>query len=287
MAGPRTDVTTGDRVLPAPGRDARLAEVGACCPFCPGNEALTPPELARHPDSPEWAVRAVPNRYPLVPPPDGRHEVVIESARHFWDFPVATDAELTAVLRMLRARHRALAGHAAIVTFRNRGPGSGASREHPHTQIVALNWTPARLRHMWDRAARAPYDGLRAAAAIDARRVAGHDRATAFVPPAPIADYETWIVPHNAGPSFAAARDVDLEACAALLRVVTGAYATVVPSAPYHLVLYTAPASRPAFRWHVRLLPRPTPQAGFEAATGVLVTTVEPREAAATLRGRV
>lgn len=278
MAGPRTDVTTGDQALPSPGREGRLA-AGTDCPFCPGNEAMTPPELARDPYGPAWAVRTVPNRYPLVGPRDGRHEVVVESARHDWDFPAATDAELAAVLRMVRARHRALRGHAAVVTFRNRGAGSGASKEHPHTQIVALRWTPERFAAMWGRGG---YDALRDGAG--GRRVAGQARAVAFVPPAPIADYETWIVPYDDGPSFAAASSAALDAVGGLLRAVTGAYAVVAPGAPYHLVLHTAPGDRAAFRWHLRLLPRLNTPAGFEAATGIQVTAVEPGEAAARLR---
>jgi len=281
MPGPRTDATTGDQVLPAPGREARLS--GADCPFCPGNEALTPPELARHPYGAAWSVRAVPNRYPLVTPPDGRHEVVVESPRHGWDYPAATTAELTTVLRMVRARHRALRGHAAIVTFRNHGPGSGASRAHPHLQIVALPWVPVRLRGMWERAGRAPYDTLRTEAAAAGRCVAGAGGATAFVPPVPVADYETWIVPHDAGPDFAAAPGASLEACARLLRTVTAAYAGMA----YHLVLYTAPEAWDGLRWHVRLLPRTGTPAGFEAATAVAVTGVTARAAAEVLRGRV
>lgn len=272
MPGPRTDVTTGDEALPSPGRAGRFAGTG--CPFCPGNEAMTPPELARYPDGAAWAVRTVPNRYPLVAPEDGRHEVVIESARHDWDFPVAGTAELAAALRMIRDRHRALRRYAAIVTFRNRGPGSGASKAHPHTQIVAVRWTPARLLGMWSRGG---YDTLR-------EPVAEAAEATAFVPPAPIADYETWIVPHDAGPEFAAASVATLESVAGLLRTVTGAYAAVAPGAPYHLVLHTAPADRTGFRWHLRLLPRLNTPAGFEAATGVQVTSVEPRVAADVLR---
>ena len=33
------------------------------CPFCPGNEAMTPPETYRHPRSGAWQVRAVPNKF--------------------------------------------------------------------------------------------------------------------------------------------------------------------------------------------------------------------------------
>src|SRR5438045_5893146 len=41
------------------------------CPFCPGNEALTPPELLVHrqsgrADGPGWSLRVVPNKFPAL-----------------------------------------------------------------------------------------------------------------------------------------------------------------------------------------------------------------------------
>ena len=40
------------------------------CPFCPGNEALTPPEIYSVPNSHEgasrWRVRVIPNKFPAL-----------------------------------------------------------------------------------------------------------------------------------------------------------------------------------------------------------------------------
>ena len=43
------------------------------CPFCPGNEDKTPHEVLAyreggngHPDSPNWRIRVVPNKYPAL-----------------------------------------------------------------------------------------------------------------------------------------------------------------------------------------------------------------------------
>jgi UDPglucose--hexose-1-phosphate uridylyltransferase len=73
------------------------------CPFCPGQEKLTPPETyairpaSTPPDSPGWSVRVVPNKFPALSPKDkqphtslplqqhpgiGYHEVIIESPHH-------------------------------------------------------------------------------------------------------------------------------------------------------------------------------------------------------------
>jgi UDPglucose--hexose-1-phosphate uridylyltransferase len=86
----RIDQLTGMRTLIAPERATRptdyaRAEAGAetaACPFCPGHESETPPEVwanrpgGGEPDSPGWEQRAVPNLYPaLVAAPAERASV--------------------------------------------------------------------------------------------------------------------------------------------------------------------------------------------------------------------
>src|SRR5689334_23512425 len=77
------------------------------CAFCPGNEALTPPEVwalrkdGTRADQPGWSVRVVPNKYPALESSGasiakkdgiyesasaiGAHEVIIESPEHLAD----------------------------------------------------------------------------------------------------------------------------------------------------------------------------------------------------------
>src|SRR5215470_10318131 len=80
----------------------------AQCPFCPGHEAMTPPEVMAYrapgtaPNTPGWEIRVVPNLYPAFGPPDGEtnlrqvgpyqtmngvgaHEVLIAGPDHFRD----------------------------------------------------------------------------------------------------------------------------------------------------------------------------------------------------------
>src|SRR5262245_24507101 len=66
----RKDPTTGQWVLVHRGAWAQESADSSECPFCPGNEAMTPPEIAAYrpsgspPDSPGWQVRVVPERDP-------------------------------------------------------------------------------------------------------------------------------------------------------------------------------------------------------------------------------
>jgi UDPglucose--hexose-1-phosphate uridylyltransferase len=152
----RQDPLSGGWVAITAGRAARpeafLGDVGTPrgplgCPFCPGNEHMTPPEVwadrdpGTEPDKPGWHVRVVPNKFPAFagPPAEvrnnggsgglmepeavaprsigglyrsvptaGVHEVVIHNPDH-----EATLADLppTAVARVMAAWRRRLAAH--------------------------------------------------------------------------------------------------------------------------------------------------------------------------------
>ena len=78
----RRDPVTGAWSILAVGRSRRPGAVPGqasgepACPFCPGNESLTPPEVWADrrqgpPDSPGWKVRVVPNLYPALMPEAG------------------------------------------------------------------------------------------------------------------------------------------------------------------------------------------------------------------------
>jgi UDPglucose--hexose-1-phosphate uridylyltransferase len=95
MSQLRHDPLSGRDVIVAAGRAARpttfvtepTADTGLVeCPFCPGNEEETPPEVARvgggAPNGPGWMVRAFPNLYPIV----DAHEVVVLSPDHHRSF---------------------------------------------------------------------------------------------------------------------------------------------------------------------------------------------------------
>jgi UDPglucose--hexose-1-phosphate uridylyltransferase len=153
-----------------------LPEKQGVCPFCPGNEHVTPPAVLaylfsngkirkekdldglRHKD---WIVRIVPNSYPAFTPPDekngalqensvlkkavGHHEVIIESSCHDEQPGVARVSQLVHVINAYLDRLKALSGksyvkHVAI--FRNHGREAGASLSHAHTQLIATSFVP-------------------------------------------------------------------------------------------------------------------------------------------------
>jgi UDPglucose--hexose-1-phosphate uridylyltransferase len=305
----RRDELSGRLVLLAPERaarphtvrspepDARAAD--ADCPFCPGNEQLTPPEVYRtgggEPDAPGWRVRVVPNLYPIVggadagPGATGSHEVVMLSPAHADSFAQLDDAQATEVLTVLRdrVRHHLRAGHVFVQVAINHGRAAGASIEHPHAQIVALDLVPPAVDQAVERfeaSGRNPViadlDGAGGGLSLVDGPVA------AWCPRAGSTPYELRLALRAAGARFDEAGDDDMQRFAGASRSVLARLAAATGDAPYNLVVHTAPpgAGSRSFHWYVEVQTRITVPAGFEQGTGILVNTVPPERAAQELR---
>lgn len=314
----RHDVLTGRLVLLAAGRGARpvtfappsrdAAEVttrtGHACPFCPGHEHETPPELARigpgEPGSPGWRVRAFPNLFPIVggdtagPGATGSHEVVVLSPDHDATFAELDDDQAVDVLTALRERARAQrdAGHSHTQLLINQGRAAGASIEHPHAQVVALDFVPPAVTVAVDRFASAESDPVlrdRADALEREQQVLTGGEVSAWCPTGSASPFETRIAAIGGGPRFEDATDGQVLGVALVLRDVLAGLgrALAEPSGriPYNVVVHNGPAVEdPPYHWWISVIPRVAVVAGFEMGTAVLVNTLEPRDAAQRLR---
>jgi len=147
------------------------------CPFCEGNEKLTPPEIFAlretegFPDEPGWKTRVVPNLYKAVQieTPDrhhyglfeyregfGAHEVIIDTPEHRTSMVQWSEAEVVSWLRTLGARVADLRHEkriAYISLFKNEGIDAGATQPHSHTQLVGLPIVPRAQWEYFERAA--------------------------------------------------------------------------------------------------------------------------------------
>jgi len=148
------------------------------CPFCPGNENKTPPEIRVDPErkpanGPGWKVRVVANRYPalgidkdftdgvdrklgqqkigvnLAMEAYGAHEVIIESPDHnilFEDQPIE---QLELILNRFKERLTDLYLNRKMkqfFLFKNHGKEAGASLNHPHSQLMTYAVVPDELK---------------------------------------------------------------------------------------------------------------------------------------------
>lgn len=132
------------------------------CPFCRGNEAMTPVPIAEIPADDDWQLRIVENLYPVLDDdrenPDivfglqqtidgyGRHEVVIDHSFHGIRIHEMTEEHLVLLLSTYRDRMEQLYHSDErlkyVLLFKNFGPAAGASISHTHSQIIAMPVVP-------------------------------------------------------------------------------------------------------------------------------------------------
>jgi UDPglucose--hexose-1-phosphate uridylyltransferase len=323
MSELRRDPTRDEWVLVAPGRAARphapdaaglSTTVASVCPFCPGHEERTPIETVRLPATGPWQVRVVGNRYPLVSeggatPPTvgypfgiadgwGRHDVLVESRDHYWDLRTGSAEDITLVMEAAYVRYTTLLREepGAVLLFRNHGAASGTSLEHPHSQILSLAVPTPRLTRRWriaeeyfSRHGMGIHDTVLAAEIDDGRRILSEDQhCVAFVPFAPSAPFEVWIMPRWPETDFATSGAASRSAVARALGAVTAALDDVLGDPAYNMVLVSGPPAvartEEWFRWHMKILPRISRRGGLELGTGLDVTTRLPEDCAGLLR---
>jgi UDPglucose--hexose-1-phosphate uridylyltransferase len=294
----RHDPVTGMWSVVTPGRSLRPHDGGARgpapCPFCAGNERLTPPEVeALRPggdraDGPGWTVRVVPNKFPVFA---GGHEVVVHTPQHDAALHELTVAGIEAILDTYRRRLAAHddAGAAAALVIMNQGAAAGASLAHSHGQVFALPMVPPAL--VTEQANFALYLKEHSRCLLcdiverqrsEPSHLVIDGEVVAWTPQASRWPFETWLAPAAHAERFEAAAT---PALAQALKRVLSALAEVTAGAPLNFWLHTAPfASESPFHWHLEIAPRTTTIAGFELASGVAIDIVDPADAAAQLR---
>ncbi|MDH3997271.1 MAG: galactose-1-phosphate uridylyltransferase [Desulfuromonadales bacterium] len=244
------------------------------CPFCPGQEAKTPPEVfaVRPPNSAanasDWQVRVVPNKFPILriegelnPQRDGllhsmqgigAHEVIIETPDHDRDMASLSVAELSAVLGAYRARLLDLRRDKRfryLQIFKNHGVEAGAPLPHSHSQLMALPITPPVLRSELNACrehfmlkGRCLACDLIAQEMADGRRVVLNDgRFLVIAPYASCLPFELRLFPLQHCHDFALQNDQELQACAAILQSTLRRLSGLLRDPPYNFILHTAP----------------------------------------------
>lgn len=142
-------------------RDTR-AHVDSC-PFCTGNEAMTPPEIMRRPEGQAaWQLRIVENLYPVLGDERkgmdfafglqqaidgyGRHEVIIDHDHHGIGVHEMSVSHIYMMFSAIRDRMQILYDSDErlryVLAFKNFGPAAGGSIPHTHSQLIAMPVVP-------------------------------------------------------------------------------------------------------------------------------------------------
>ena len=290
------------------------------CPFCPGHESMTPPEvLAYRPagsaaNTPGWDLRVVPNRFPALRVEGtleregegmfdkmsgiGAHEVIIEHPDHDKTFATMSEQEIARVLWAFRDRVHDLKNDIRfryILLFKNQGAAAGATLEHGHSQLMAMPIVPNFIREEIEGARRHFQDKERCVfcdiihqETSDGRRVIHENNdMVAIAPYASRVPFETWVLPRSHASRFEEAPRNVVESLAGMLKALVGRFDRALETPPFNLIIHSTPLSEdagPFFHWHVELMPRVSRVAGFEWGSGFYINPTSPEEAADVLR---
>ena len=286
------------------------------CPFCPGNEGQTPPEILRIPAAADaaWHVRVVPNKFSAlsrdVQPTRtvhrsrrtvngfGFHDVIIETPDHSKVLALMPDSYVAEILRVYKTRYDELSLDpriAHITIFKNHGPDAGTSLEHPHSQLVATPVISLQVRERFQHALR-HYDDfgecmfcqmIEEELEEQARVVMVSEHFVAlelFASPAPFC---THVYPRRHMASFGDVSAAEIMDLARMLRTVLAKLYHGLSNPDFNFTIRSAPAENVGvkyFHWYVSVIPRLTRVAGFELGSGMFINTVLPEAAAEFLR---
>jgi len=292
------------------------------CPFCPGHESMTPPEVLAYrtpgsaPNTEGWWVRVVPNLYAAfrLEPDGGEHregrflqrdaigacEVLISSPDHFKPTPLLPRHQVEEIVQSYLDRYRQHALNPAleqVLILYNHGRPAGASLEHPHSQLYAVSLVApnfldelAGARRFYEEQQRCVFcQTLEDERRAGARVVYENDGFVVFAPYAARTPFETWIIPRRHAGSFGEMQPAEKPAFAEALQMTLLALREGLNDPPFNYYIHSAPLKgnySEAYHWHLELIPKLSTAAGFELGTGIWINVVKPEDSAAFLRER-
>jgi UDPglucose--hexose-1-phosphate uridylyltransferase len=254
-------------------------EIPKNCPFCDGNEKMTPPEILAwrkpetRPNETGWDVRVTQNKFPALTPEGeinrrgdgmydymsgiGVHEVIIDSPRH--DLSLA-EMEVTQIEKILWAYKERIVAieqdkrFRYVLVFRNYGIGAGASLAHPHSQLIATPITPRYVKlelatsrqYFLDKERCIFCDLIKQDLNSGERIVAENEYYVAIAPFASRFPFELWILPRRHHACFQDMPDLERGQLAMMMKDIMGRLMKLLNDPPYNYMLHTAP--NPALR---------------------------------------
>ncbi len=316
IATERSKRPTDYRCAPAPAVEHRF------CPFCPGSEDKTPPEIMAYrkdsskPNTPGWHVRVIPNKFPALRVEGGlnregegiydkmngvgAHEVIIETPDHKQTLSTMSEQQMEEVLWSYRDRILDLKRDKRfryIMIFKNHGETAGATVEHSHSQLIALPIVPRNVmeelqgaKEYYQYKERCIFcDMIRQELSSRVRLVIENDHYVCITPYAARFPFETCILPKNHYPYFEDSQKHEFEALSRILSEILKRQDKALNSPSYNFLIHSSPFNQNThnedhYHWHLEIMPRLTNVAGFERGTGFYINPTPPEEAAKFLR---
>jgi UDPglucose--hexose-1-phosphate uridylyltransferase len=284
------------------------------CPFCPGNEAMTPPPTFAIPDHANWKVRVTPNKFAALNYEGERvrtvkgirrtvtgvgiHEVIVETRPHNVTMALLTDHDVELIVETYLDRFKSASSDPRIeqvTIFKNHGDAAGTSLEHPHSQLIATPIITSQLRERLSNA-QAHYDEFAECIFCRVLELELQDAVRVFletehfvglVPFAAYTPFSFMILPRRHMPTIAEMTDPEAADLARILRRALAKLYHGLSDPDFNYVVRTAPLELYGvkyYHWYVSVIPRLTKMAGFELGSGMFINVALPEENAAYLR---
>jgi UDPglucose--hexose-1-phosphate uridylyltransferase len=279
------------------------------CPFCPGNEEMTPPSVAVYTDEGVlsedlgsgrgWQFRVFPNVFaamvssPKPPtaewialPGHGHHEVIVDSPMHREnpaDFSLDHMERLLRVYRDRYLHYSNLDEVKYISIFKNWGKEAGASLSHSHSQIITLPILPPLMKREQEAISQSsfcPFCNIVERERTSCRLIAEDEYWVLIAPFYSIAPYETWILSKRHLSNLTEITELERKGLAVLIKNVLGSLRSLLDDPPYNLMIFQQAAG---YHLNIRIQPAVSKIAGFERSTGIYINSVPPEQAAAEL----
>jgi UDPglucose--hexose-1-phosphate uridylyltransferase len=283
------------------------------CPFCPGNEKMTPPAVAVYTeqgvssDGQErisgWKLRVFPNVFAaMVPcpapattewialPGQGFHEVIVDSPLHGENPADFAEEHMEKLIQVYRDRYvhycsNSLVKYVSI--FKNWGREAGASLSHSHSQLVTLPILPPLIKRELDAISHAspcPFCNIVAEEKESCRLIEENENWILIAPFYSQAPYETWILPKRHFANLGEMHEAEGKSLAALLKRALGSMRSLLNDPPYNFMISQLPFS---YHLNIRIQPAISKIAGFERGTGVYINSIAPEQAAEEFRHKL
>ena len=313
VSGRWTIIASARNERPSDFASGKISQSKKNCPFCPGNEEQTPPEIwsSRSLKDNNWKLRVVPNKYPAIVSSAnterveleglykkmegiGTHEVIIETPDHFRQMHKMDESDISEVFKCFASRIREIKKDKKIkyiMIFKNYGRYAGASLAHPHSQLIAMPMVPIRVANELE-GANAYFsqksscvfcDIIREEISFKKRIVEENDSFIAINPYASRFSFETWILPKKHLSHLENTDENDFKNLSEVLKSTLKKINHSLGQAAYNILIHTMPVredSAPFYHWHIEIMPKFSHMAGFEWGTGFYINTVSPEKAA-------
>ncbi len=253
------------------------------CPFCGGNESMTPPEIyaVRKNDTlantEGWEIRVVPNKFPALRVEGtveregmgmfdkmsgmGAHEIIIETPDHNDLLHNRSHKGIVNLLDTYQKRLVDLMRDHRLsfpTIFKNMGERAGASLSHPHSQIIATPIVPKRVREeingsldYYNYKVRCVFcDIIRDEKRFASRLIYENASFISLCPYASRFPFEIWLMPKRHMSGYQMITGQELKELADCLSVTMKRLAVALGAPQYNYILHTEPnKSSPRFSW--------------------------------------